>query len=121
MPQVKGAQYEKIARCFLEKKGLKCLHQNFHSRYGEIDLIMQDNKTLAFVEVKYRRNATHGFAAETVSEKKQVRIIQTAKHFLHTHRLWQMDCRFDVVAIDGAPTYDGDMNIEWLRAAFQLS
>jgi len=35
-----GAQAEKIAATFLEKNGLKCVTQNYHCRFGEIDLIM---------------------------------------------------------------------------------
>ncbi len=47
---------ESIARQYLEKKGYKCLEQNFCIKGGEIDLIMQDKETLVFVEVKTKES-----------------------------------------------------------------
>ena len=42
----KGKTAEKIACNHLIKNGLKLIDKNFYSRYGEVDLIMQDQDTL---------------------------------------------------------------------------
>jgi len=99
--------------------GLKLLQRNFSSRFGEIDLVMEDEKTLVFVEVKYRKNKYHGSGAETVTRHKQGRISRTAAWYLATnpHRAQQV-CRFDVVSI-GADT--SDYHINWIKSAFYNS
>ena len=47
-----GLEAEKLAATFLANHGLKLVTQNYHCRYGEIDLIMKDAKTLVFIEVR---------------------------------------------------------------------
>jgi putative endonuclease len=49
-----GAQAELWAAKFLQRQGLKPVAQNYHSRFGEIDLIMQDGCALLFIEVRRR-------------------------------------------------------------------
>ena len=44
---------EHIAR-WLESQGYEILARNFHSRYGEIDIVAQRPPYIAFVEVKAR-------------------------------------------------------------------
>ena len=66
--------------------------------------------TVAFVEVRHRKSASHGGAAASVSASKQRRIIFAARHYLM--RLGQPPpCRFDVVVLEQG-------GIEWLKAAF---
>ena len=67
----KGLAYENIALKYLEKNNLTLVEKNFHSRFGEIDLIMKDEDTLTFVEVRYRKNVSHGSASESVNLSKQ--------------------------------------------------
>ena len=51
-----GDEAEQIAANFLISQGLKILHKNYKTRFGEIDLIAQDaNATLIFVEVRFRK------------------------------------------------------------------
>jgi len=51
----KGRQFEVLARKFLGRQGLKQFQLNFHSRFGEIDLIARDADILVFIEVRYRK------------------------------------------------------------------
>ncbi|MDO8827163.1 YraN family protein [Methylophaga sp.] len=111
-----GKQAEQLACDYLLKQGLKLIQRNFHCRRGEIDLIMQDGQTLVFVEVRYRRNDSHGGALESITSFKQSRIITTAQHYLMQSG-WSFNCRFDVIAIS-AGTAD---KIVWIRDAFQLN
>ena len=111
-----GAHWEKTAESYLRARGLKLLHRNFSSRFGEIDLIMEDEQTVVFIEVKYRKSTQHGSGAEAVTFHKQDRISRTASWYLakHPHRADQF-CRFDVVSIEPETV---DQNIHWIKSAF---
>ena len=110
-----GLQAEQWAVQHLQQHGLKLIAQNYSSRYGEIDIIMQDGAVLVFIEVRLRRNADFGGAAASIGGRKQQRIIRTAQQYLgglkHTPA-----CRFDAVLIDTKSE-----NFEWLKNAFDAS
>lgn len=108
----RGSAAEHIAAAFLQQKGLKLLERNHATRHGEIDLIMQDGKTLVFVEVRLRSNSNFGGAAMSITPAKQQRIIRTAEHYLQRHG--NHASRFDVVLMREV----NDDNIEWIRNAF---
>jgi putative endonuclease len=109
----RGREAEQRARRHLQAHGLKLLQCNYHSRHGEIDLVMQDRDSVVFVEVRYRRQARFGSAAESVDRRKQARLIACAQHYLQTHpSTTRLPCRFDVVTISGS---DGP---DWIRNAF---
>jgi len=111
-----GQAAEAEASRYLLAAGLKPVARNFHSRHGEIDLIMRERETLVFIEVRYRRQSRFGSAAESVTPRKQQRIITTAEYFLLRNPRWlSHPCRFDVLAISG-PSRE---NIDWIRDAFQ--
>ena len=61
---------------------------------------MQDNDTLVFVEVRYRKHDDYGGAVGSVDYYKQSRIANTAASYLQAHP-WDGPCRFDIVAIQG--------------------
>lgn len=96
----KGREGEDRAALFLEAKGMEVIARNVRGRTGEIDLVALDGDTIAFVEVKTW--SAYGFDALDlgVNEKKQRRIIETAKYFLSVHRKYSnMAVRFDIVFI----------------------
>jgi putative endonuclease len=111
-----GEQTEVIACDFLKTKGMKYIEKNFHSRFGEIDLIMKDHDVLVFVEVRYRKSSHYGSAAESISSAKKKKLIKTALFYLHRHQLSEkIASRFDVVTIHGSLL---NMEIEWFPQAF---
>lgn len=77
-----GAMGEGIAEKWLEKRGFTCLCRNYYSRYGEIDLICEKDKTLYFVEVKYRRSLYYGNAINLLNKGKVSRMRQTASKYI---------------------------------------
>jgi putative endonuclease len=110
-----GQQAEDLALAHLQKQGLKLLARNYRCKGGEIDLIMQDGKTLVFVEVRYRKSARFGGALESVTAIKQARLIHCASHYLARHGL-NTPARFDVVALEPG----GEMlRVQWIRDAFR--
>ena len=109
-----GVHAEEQAHQFLISKGLKPVCRNFRCKVGEIDLIMLDGNTLVIVEVRYRKNDKYGSALESVTKKKQSRIIAATHCYLKSNNSNQA-IRFDVIAISG------NNNINWVRNAFQTS
>lgn len=98
--RVGGAQ-ETRAKMELERLGYKILENNFRCRIGEIDMIALHKGYLVFIEVKYRKNAKTGYAAEAVTWKKRQIISRVADYYIRTHCRKIPSCRFDVVAFDG--------------------
>ena len=117
MTRGKGLHYEDRARRYLQRRGLRLIEKNFHSRFGEIDLIMADGDALCFIEVKYRESLSHGGAAMTIPPSKQRKLIKTALFYLCRHRRFgQRPARFDALLIQRAD--DGNDEIEWIKNAF---
>jgi len=108
-----GVKYEKQALAFLKQQGLLLICQNFYCRFGEIDLIMSDQDTLVFIEVRYRKNQDFGGAEASITHQKQQKIIKTAKHYL-SQLSTEPYCRFDVVAIN-----EKSKQPLWIQDAFQ--
>ena len=117
-----GLEAEKLAATFLMNHGLKLVAQNYHCRYGEIDLIMTDTSTLVFVEVKLRTSNRFGGAAASITAQKQQKLILTAQHYLQTQikNQSQIACRFDAILMNKIDlTLDDLKHIEWIRNAFE--
>lgn len=102
---------------YLQAQGLRLLKRNFRCKCGEIDLIMQIDHTIVFVEVRSRRSARYGTALETVTPAKQRKLIKAAQFFIQRFdpRL-QYGYRFDVIAIQGEP--GNNSGIQWIDSAF---
>ena len=103
-----GRWGEKQAAGYLHQKGYRLLAAGYRCRMGEIDLIAQKGRELAFVEVKLRRNANFAEPREQVTAAKQRRILLAARHFLAQHPEYgEHYCRFDVAEVyapDGVQT-----------------
>ena len=97
-----GLEGEKIAAVELERLGYRILERRYRSRFGEIDLIAQDEATVVFVEVKTKTDSRFGNPAEMVTSQKQRRLVSMAEEYVTGRRLQTTPCRFDVVAIDAS-------------------
>jgi putative endonuclease len=112
-----GDSFEARACSELERAGLTLLARNYSTRHGELDLVMREGDTVVFVEVRYRRSASHGDAASSVTASKQTRLILAAQHWLAAHpQHARRACRFDVVSYDGPADA---IRRDWLRGAFE--
>ena len=111
-----GRKGEKAARKHLEKLGYRFLESNYATDRGEVDLIMQQDKTIVFVEVKTRQEESFATGEEAVNWGKQRRIEAAACHFIHKHHLHDFPLRFDVVVI--AIPESGKPNIRHYERAF---
>ena len=117
--KISGAWGEAMAAEYLRKKHYQIVAVGYHSRFGEVDLIVQNRKFLVFVEVKMRKNDHFASGREYVDRRKQDRIRVTASVFLSQNPT-QLTPRFDVIEIyapEGAMTQKPV--IEHLEDAFQ--
>ncbi len=94
-----GQLGERLAAQRLLDCGYRILERNFRCRYGEIDLIAEDEHDLIFVEVKTRRGDGFGRPEEAVTVRKQHKIIQVASYYLDLHACSERSWRIDVVAV----------------------
>ena len=107
-----GANAEEKAKQFLIEQGFLCIAQNYQCTFGEIDIIMTDEKTLIFVEVRCRKNNTFGSALESITAQKQQKIINSSQHFIqHNQKYTKWPLRFDAVGITGE-------DMQWVKNAF---
>lgn len=107
-----GRWGEDKAAEYLRKKGYKVIAMGYRTRMGEIDIIAENRKFLAFVEVKLRKSNKFGAAAEYVDATKQHKITITALRWLQSNPTKRQP-RFDVVEIyapEGMETRDPVIN-----------
>jgi len=114
---IAGREAEQFARRYLEAQGLHFVSANYLCRRGEIDLVMRDNRTLVFVEVRYRRGSGFGGGVESIDHRKRRRLLAAAEHYLQAHpRARRAPCRIDVVAL--APAAEG-YAADWIPNAVE--
>jgi putative endonuclease len=96
-----GRVGERLALEHLERLGYRLLARNHRTRFGEIDLVVCDDDTIVFVEVKARRADAVAGALESVPPRKQRQVRSMAAAWLveTTDRPRARDLRFDVVAV----------------------
>ncbi len=95
-----GPVAENFAVNLLLQKGYKIQTRNFHSRFGEIDIICVKDNTLVFVEVKARRSLKFGSPEEAVTLSKLFKIKKTGEFYSLTHPELPKKLRIDVVALE---------------------
>lgn len=84
------------------RRGFTLTARNFQTRWGEIDLIVTDGKTVVFCEVKTRtpRSRMKGVTAMTLAKKRK--IFRTALLYMQEAQVsLTVQPRFDVAEIDG--------------------
>ena len=81
-----GILGEELAAGFLDVQGYKLVERNYRCPYGEIDLIVQKDEALFFVEVKTRTGEKYGSPAEGVNVQKQEKIRRAAVYYLTTRK-----------------------------------
>jgi len=98
-----GACGERLAAAHLEAKGYRIRDRNYRCREGEIDIVAQDGETLVFVEVRTRRGDALGGPAESVTARKEARLVAAAMAYVQALPEPPADQRIDVVAVQLSP------------------
>ena len=94
-----GALGERIAREFLGENGYDILETNYRCPDGEIDIIARQRETLVFVEVRTKKSWSFGGPEESLTVRKQERLIKLAEQYGQSHDNLPETWRIDVVAI----------------------
>lgn len=94
----RGKTGERLSARYLRDNGYDIIGANYHSRFGEIDIIAQNNKYIAFVEVKSRGEKSIATPREAVDFSKQGKIKKTALIYLSKNKT-ELQPRFDVIEV----------------------
>ena len=112
-----GKKGESLAAEFLRKNGYRIVENNFRNRYGEIDIIAIEGKTLVFIEVKTKTNSKFGPPKMAVNLRKQRQLSKAALAYLTQKKLNNNPARFDVIGIS---MIEDKTEIELIKNAFEL-
>jgi putative endonuclease len=104
---------EDLAAQFLRRQGYKILARNWRLKLGELDLVVSRGSTLVFVEVKSRSRSQSIAPELAVDYRKQQKLRRLAEAYIAFRRPQFVDCRFDVIAVDGST-----MNLRHIVDAF---
>ena len=94
----KGTYYEQKSLRFLQGLGYQLVTMNYRTRVGEIDLIVMDQDTYVFVEVKSLLADLDFHPSERVDHRKQKKIRTVAMQYMIGIDQYEISpMRFDVV------------------------
>ena len=96
----RGKKGEDQAVDNLKSIGMEIIARNYRSKFGEVDIIALDGKTVVFAEVKAWSAYGLDDLQYSIDARKQQKIIKTAKYFLFENRKYSnMPIRFDVIFV----------------------
>jgi putative endonuclease len=97
----KGDFYEVLVEKHLLKNGYLIRERNFNGKFGELDIIAEDKKKhiIVFVEVKARDKNLGVHPFEAVDERKQRKLVLTAKEYMVEKNITDYFIRFDVAGV----------------------
>ena len=104
--KILGRWGEDLAVQFLERKGYTILDRNYFTPFGELDIIAAVQDSLVFVEVKTRSSNKFAFPEQSVTHRKQQRMLKAAEQYYDRHPASPETWQFDVIAVTrklGAP------------------
>jgi putative endonuclease len=108
---------ENLAVSYLEDKGYNIIERNYRFGRGEIDIIVEKNQMLIFIEVKTKKHGDFGDPIYWTTRSKQKQIGRIARGYLYERNITDRDCRFDVITV----TWEkGAWKIRHIENAFWL-
>lgn len=94
-----GCLGETFAESVLQLDGYRTVERNYRCKEGEIDLIMEKENELYFIEVKTRRNQAFGTPGEAVDQRKQQHLRRAAGSYLQETGNFHRFYSFQVIEI----------------------
>jgi len=80
-------------------RGWTIVNRRFRSGHRDIDLVVQRGNTVAFVEVKTRRDDEYGDPVTAVDHRKQRELTRSALVWISRYGRADVEYRFDVIGI----------------------
>lgn len=93
-----GQWGEDLVAAEYQEKGFAVVNRNWRTRYGELDIVVENADFLVFVEVKTRKSKKFGEGFEAVDELKQDKLSTTAELYMVEYPT-EKQVRFDVVSV----------------------
>ena len=97
--RARGQWGEELAARAYTQKGYRVVEKNYHTRMGEIDLVVEKDGMWIFAEVKTRAEKAPVSGAEAVDYRKQQKIIRAVQYYLAQYNMGEAGIRFDVVEV----------------------
>ena len=97
--QALGFTGERVAERWLRRRGWRVLQRRFRSGHRDIDLIVELDRTVAFIEVKARRGREFGDPVEAVNWRKRRELLRSASCWIDRHGRSGESYRFDVIGV----------------------
>jgi len=94
-----GELGERIAERWLRRQGWRVVQRRFRAGHRDIDLVVERDDLVVFVEVKARRGAEFGDPVEAVNWNKQRQLVRSASVWIDRHGRPSESYRFDVVGV----------------------
>ncbi len=101
-----GRAGERAAAAYLVAKGYRVIERNYRCRRAEVDLIVQRDGALVFVEVRTRCGDSLGQPEETLTAAKLRQLVRHVQAYA-AWRHWRGACRIDAVCVVLAPRHFG--------------
>ena len=103
-----GQDGEDLAAGYLRAHGFELLERNARTRYGELDIVGRDGRTLVFIEVKALRGrgrARAEQALESIRPRKRIQVRRLARAWLAERPRPgnYAEIRFDAVGVAVSP------------------
>lgn len=110
-----GRRGEEEAILFLKNRGLFFREKNWRAGRKEVDIIMEDENIIHFIEVKTRSIPSLISPFESINKKKQKNILSAAASYLRINKI-KKEVLFGVVSVE---VLNGKIyNIEYFPDAF---
>ncbi len=90
---------EDLAKRYYQNIGYRVLKQNYYTRYGELDLVLEKDNQILVVEVKTRTNQKFGWAEESIDDKKLTNI-ENAYHILQSKQGFDPDYYLEICIVE---------------------
>ncbi len=98
-----GQQAESLAKDYLIAQGLYFVERNFSCKQGEIDVIMRSGEQLIFVEVRYRKHASFGSGAASITRTKRQKLVKAVAAYLLKNGRSSASTSFRIDVIEVSP------------------
>lgn len=115
--QAFGELGERIAERWLARRGWRVVHRRYRFGHRDIDLVVERDGLVAFVEVKARSGAEFGDPVEAVNWRKRRELERSALSWISHHGRSCESYRFDVV---GVLVQGGRVLVRHVENAFEL-
>ncbi len=98
--QQTGKLAERLAGEYLVDQGYTILTTNWRCTEGEIDIVCRSGEQTIFVEVRAKSSGEFGTPAESITRRKQQKLIAAAERYLSESTDTSPDWRIDFIGVE---------------------